>query len=111
MNRKALSSDSPQQKLARRLRRELLTGGLPFLNARDLVDPIADCIQAVNQNAEFVVMIGDPRDRRNMSIRTTLHEPTKGTFLRSLIQGLWPADEDRPIRPQETVRAIEENQE
>lgn len=101
-----------QERLAAKMRRELLTGGLPVLNARDLADPIVDCILAVDRRAEFLVMIGDPRDRYDMSIRTTLHEATKGEFLRTLTQGLWPADEDRRRRRRpESILAIEENSE
>ncbi len=42
-----------------------------------------------------------------MSIRTVLHEPTKGTFMRTLTEGLWPPEEDGLDGPRVKVRTIE----
>lgn len=80
---------------------------LPVLNPRDLIDPIAECILDLDPHAEFIVMISDPRDHRCMSIRTKLHEPTKGTFMRTLAEGLWPAEEDEPSPRRRKFKAIE----
>lgn len=90
---------------------------LPVLNPRDLIDPIAECILDLDPHAEFILMVTDPRDHKEMSIRTTLHEPTKGTFMRTLVQGLWPLEEDAPhlkgrkIRAFESEKMAEENHE
>lgn len=80
---------------------------LPVLNPCDLIDPIAECILDLDPHAEFILMITDPRDHRVMSIRTVLHEPTKGTFMRTLTQGLWPVEEDGLDGPRVKVRTIE----
>ncbi len=78
-----------------------------MLNPRDLIDPVAECILDLDPHAEFILMITDPRDHRTMSIRTVLHEPTKGTFLRTLIDEFWPAEEDEGGRRNKKVRALE----
>lgn len=90
---------------------------LPVLNPRDLIDPIAEAILDLDPHAEFILMVTDPRDHKEMSIRTTLHEPTKGTFMRTLVQALWPLEEDSPhlrikkIRAFESEKIAEENPE
>lgn len=102
-----MAKDSRQKRLTKTLRSGLLGGDLPVLNPRDMIDPIVDCILAVDQRAEFIVMIADPRDQRDMSIRTCLHEPTKGNFLRTLANGLWPPEEDGRDCRGDKVRVIE----
>lgn len=73
--------------------------GLPVLNPRDLIDGLVSLIREVDPNAEFVVMVTDPRDHRAMSLRTCIEEPTTGVFLRSLMVSLFPP-EDEDYEPQ-----------
>lgn len=101
-----MDPSSTKKKRRRHIKGAIARQDLPVLNPRDLIDPIAETILELDPHAEFVLMVTDPRDHRSMSIRTIIHEQTKGTFLRTLIEGLWPADEDvAPVT--KGMRAIE----
>jgi hypothetical protein len=102
-----MEQNSNKKRRVRRIKGVIARQDLPVLNPRDLIDPIAECILDLDPHAEFILMITDPRDHRCMSIRTVLHEPTKGTFMRTLAEGLWPAEEDEPSVRKKKVQAID----
>lgn len=102
-----MKQDEHKKRPYHKIKRTITRLALPVLNPRDLIDPIAECILDLDPHAEFILMITDPRDHRQMSVRTVLHEPTKGTFMRTLTQGLWPVEEDGLDGPRVKVRTIE----
>jgi hypothetical protein len=82
--------------------------GLPVLNPRDLLDDFVRRIKEVDPDAEYVLMVTDPRDHRANTICHRLEDKRKGPFLRSLALGLWEPDDDE-FFPETTEVPVEED--